>query len=90
VLLGDHDGQGEVRMRELEKSCAVLGIDIARVVVMEHPDLQDSPTARWNTALLGRLVEEHIIRHRISRLITFDWRGISGHLNHIALERSVR
>jgi N-acetylglucosaminylphosphatidylinositol deacetylase len=23
-------------------------------------------------------------------LITFDWQGISGHINHIAIERSVR
>ncbi|RKP28144.1 putative deacetylase LmbE-like domain-containing protein [Syncephalis pseudoplumigaleata] len=90
VTKGDHEGQGEQRMRELERSCAVLGIDIANVVVLDHPDFQDSPNARWNTALLGRLIEEHVVRHRIARLITFDWRGISGHLNHIALERSVR
>ncbi|KAI9597539.1 hypothetical protein BDF19DRAFT_463926 [Syncephalis fuscata] len=90
VTKGDHEGLGDQRMRELEKSCAVLGIDIAHVVVLDHPDFQDSPNARWNTALLGRIIEEHITRHQISRLITFDWRGISGHLNHVALERSVR
>ncbi|RKP04764.1 putative deacetylase LmbE-like domain-containing protein [Thamnocephalis sphaerospora] len=90
VTKGDHERLGDTRMRELEKSCAVLGIDIRRVTVLDHPDFKDDPKARWNTALLGRLIEEHVVKHSISRVITFDWQGISGHINHIALERSVR
>jgi LmbE family N-acetylglucosaminyl deacetylase len=37
LLSGNHDGLGDIRVRELEKSCAVLGIDIRHVVVLDHP-----------------------------------------------------
>jgi hypothetical protein len=31
-------------------------------------EFQDDPKARWNIALLGRLIEEHVIRHNIHRV----------------------
>ena len=57
---GNNYGMGETRTRELTGSCGALGIDGARCVALDHPELQDHPSIWWNTALIATLVDEYV------------------------------
>ncbi|KAG9301522.1 hypothetical protein G9A89_008374 [Geosiphon pyriformis] len=81
---GNEKGLGEVRRKELVKSCQVLGIDEFLVDVEEHPSLQDNPSEIWNSDVIFNILKEYIEKNSIDTIITFDDRGISGHLNHIS------
>ncbi|XP_054143388.1 N-acetylglucosaminyl-phosphatidylinositol de-N-acetylase isoform X2 [Melozone crissalis] len=57
---GNYYNQGEIRKKELEQSCCVLGIPASDVTVIDHRDLPDDPAVEWDTQLLATLVLEHI------------------------------
>ncbi|XP_050837828.1 N-acetylglucosaminyl-phosphatidylinositol de-N-acetylase isoform X2 [Serinus canaria] len=57
---GNYYNQGEIRKKELEQSCYVLGIPASDVTVIDHRDLPDDPAVEWDTQLLATLVLEHI------------------------------
>lgn len=85
---------GEVRQKELEQSCQVLGIQPP--VVLDYRDsgwadspAEDDPRALVNAApeaVVGRLVEE-IRRFRPQMLATFEPEGLSGHKDHVAISK---
>jgi N-acetylglucosaminylphosphatidylinositol deacetylase len=52
--------------------------------------LQDNPTVWWDTDLVEKTVEEYVQRWKIDAIITFDDRGVSGHINHRAVAAGVR
>ncbi|CAN8197415.1 unnamed protein product [Coccothraustes coccothraustes] len=87
---GNYYNQGEIRKKELEQSCYVLGIPASDVTVIDHRDLPDDPAAEWDTQLLATLVLEHIKAKNINLVVTFDAGGVSGHANHISLYTAVR
>ncbi|XP_032563806.1 N-acetylglucosaminyl-phosphatidylinositol de-N-acetylase isoform X2 [Chiroxiphia lanceolata] len=87
---GDYYNQGEIRKKELEQSCCVLGIPASDVTVIDHRDLPDNPTVEWDTHLLATIVLEHIEAKNINLVVTFDAGGVSGHTNHISLYSAVR
>ncbi|XP_075710495.1 N-acetylglucosaminyl-phosphatidylinositol de-N-acetylase isoform X1 [Rhinoderma darwinii] len=87
---GNYYNQGETRKKELIKSCAALGIDPLNVTLIDHSDLPDSPTVKWDEHLLSSLVLNHIQEKNIDLVITFDEGGVSGHSNHVALYRAIR
>ncbi|XP_050837831.1 N-acetylglucosaminyl-phosphatidylinositol de-N-acetylase isoform X6 [Serinus canaria] len=60
ILSGNYYNQGEIRKKELEQSCYVLGIPASDVTVIDHRDLPDDPAVEWDTQLLATLVLEHI------------------------------
>ncbi|XP_074413189.1 N-acetylglucosaminyl-phosphatidylinositol de-N-acetylase isoform X3 [Zonotrichia albicollis] len=87
---GNYYNQGEIRKKELEQSCCVLGIPASDVTVIDHRDFPDDPAVEWDTQLLATLVLEHIEAKNINLVVTFDAGGVSGHANHISLYKAVR
>ncbi|NWZ40363.1 PIGL acetylase, partial [Brachypodius atriceps] len=87
---GNYYNQGEIRKKELEQSCCVLGIPASDVTVIDHRDLPDDPAVEWDTQLLATLVLKHIEAKNINLVVTFDAAGVSGHANHISLYSAVR
>ncbi|XP_006033174.2 N-acetylglucosaminyl-phosphatidylinositol de-N-acetylase [Alligator sinensis] len=87
---GNYYNQGEIRKRELEESCAVLGIPPSNVAVIDHRDLPDDPAVEWDTQLLSTFVLKHIETNNINLVVTFDAGGVSGHANHISLYAALR
>nr|XP_009944118.1 PREDICTED: N-acetylglucosaminyl-phosphatidylinositol de-N-acetylase [Opisthocomus hoazin] len=82
--------QGEIRKKELEQSCSLLGIPASDVTVVDHRDLPDNPAVEWDTQLLATLVLKHIEASNVNLVVTFDAGGVSGHANHIALHTALR
>ncbi|NWT01179.1 PIGL acetylase, partial [Mionectes macconnelli] len=87
---GNYYNQGEIRKKELEQSCCVLGIPASDVTVIDHRDLPDNPAVEWDTHLLATIVLKHIEAKNINLVVTFDAGGVSGHANHISLYAAVR
>ncbi|KNE59824.1 hypothetical protein AMAG_05280 [Allomyces macrogynus ATCC 38327] len=82
---GNADGLGAVRVKELVRSCAVLGLPEARVHWVDAPQLQDGMRNVWSAREIRRHVRETVQEHGITQIITFDESGVSGHPNHIAV-----
>ncbi|XP_042647278.1 N-acetylglucosaminyl-phosphatidylinositol de-N-acetylase isoform X3 [Tyto alba] len=87
---GNYYNQGEIRKKELEQSCFLLGIPASDVAVIDHRNLPDSPAVEWDTQLLAAFVLKHIEANNIDLVVTFDAGGVSGHANHISLYTAVR
>ncbi|NXI56241.1 PIGL acetylase, partial [Chloroceryle aenea] len=87
---GNYYNQGEIRKKELEQSCFLLGIPASDVTVVDHRDLPDNPAVEWDTQLLAAFVLKHIEANNINLVVTFDAGGVSGHANHVSLHRAVR
>ena len=87
---GDYAGLGAVRARELRASCALLGLPGERVRCIDDQQLQDGPANAWPAAKIAALVHAHLHALGISRVITFDGYGVSGHPNHVAVHEGVR
>ncbi|GKT59439.1 glycosyltransferase family 32 protein [Colletotrichum tofieldiae] len=85
TILGNNYGIGEMRKRELRGSCAALGIELSRCEALDHPDLQDNPTAWWDAAIIQSILEDYVHKWNVSVIITFDEGGVSGHINHRAV-----
>ncbi|KAL2916571.1 N-acetylglucosaminyl-phosphatidylinositol de-N-acetylase [Polyrhizophydium stewartii] len=82
---GNAEGLGRVREKELVASCKTLGVSASRVVSLNHEKLQDSMTVDWDRDTIAAIVVDHVAKHRIDAIVTFDSQGISGHTNHRAL-----
>uniref|UniRef100_A0A8C7EEP6 N-acetylglucosaminylphosphatidylinositol deacetylase n=1 Tax=Nothoprocta perdicaria TaxID=30464 RepID=A0A8C7EEP6_NOTPE len=87
---GNYYNQGEIRKKELEQSCLLLGIPAANVTVVDHRDFPDNPALHWDTQLLATLVLKHIEANNINLVVTFDAGGVSGHANHTSLYTALR
>ncbi|GKT85598.1 glycosyltransferase family 32 protein [Colletotrichum tofieldiae] len=90
MSIGNNYGIGEMRKRELRGSCAALGIELSRCEALDHPDLQDNPTAWWDAAIIQSILEDYVHKWNVSVIITFDEGGVSGHINHRAVSAAVR
>ncbi|NWS42920.1 PIGL acetylase, partial [Probosciger aterrimus] len=87
---GNYYDQGEIRKKELEQSCLLLGVHASNVTVIDHRDLPDNPAVEWDTQLLAAFVLKHIEANNINLVVTFDAGGVSGHANHISLYTALR
>ncbi|XP_065588082.1 N-acetylglucosaminyl-phosphatidylinositol de-N-acetylase [Cyrtonyx montezumae] len=87
---GNYYNQGEIRKKELEQSCCLLGIPASSVTVVDHRSLPDNPSVEWDTQLLASFVLKHIEANNINLVVTFDAEGVSGHANHISLYTALR
>jgi hypothetical protein len=58
--IGNKYGIGEARKEELKGSCDALGINGERCVVLDRPDIQDSPTVWWNEDIIIGLAREYV------------------------------
>uniref|UniRef100_A0A1A8EW10 N-acetylglucosaminylphosphatidylinositol deacetylase n=1 Tax=Nothobranchius korthausae TaxID=1143690 RepID=A0A1A8EW10_9TELE len=87
---GNYYNQGAQRRQELLNSCSTLGIPASRVTIINHKNLPDDPKAEWSISLVSSIIMKHMTAHSISLVLTFDGRGVSGHANHIAINKAVR
>ncbi|KAI0631047.1 LmbE-like protein [Trametes polyzona] len=87
LSVGNADGLGGVRRRELERSLDVLGIEERHRWVVDRPDLQDNFTAEWDPRTIADVLRPYVLDHRIHTILTFDHHGISSHPNHISLPK---
>ncbi|KAA8646014.1 hypothetical protein EYZ11_009666 [Aspergillus tanneri] len=87
---GDYDGKGQTRRAELKRACSSAGIPADRCVSLDHYELQDNPTQWWKEDLISELVDDHVRRWKADLIVTFDDGGISGHINHRAVNSGVR
>ena len=103
LCLGDADGLGEVRKKELTESAIQLGLrSPSDVLVIEDENFRDSMTATWDKSLIANLLTSAFAPKKqpqsetkppvatIDMLITFDKSGISSHPNHISLYYGAR
>ncbi|GMI86695.1 hypothetical protein like AT3G58130 [Hibiscus trionum] len=90
MSIGNADGMGSNRKDELYRACVVLKVQLDRVKVLDHPDLQDGFGQVWNHCLLENIIEEEVYSHVIDVIITFDSYGVSGHCNHGDVHYGVR
>ncbi|XVF49986.1 hypothetical protein PTKIN_Ptkin04bG0059700 [Pterospermum kingtungense] len=68
LQLGNADGVGSIRKDELYRASAVLRVvfyqvQLQRVKVLDHPDLQDGCRQVWNHDLLAKIIEEEVYSH---------------------------
>ena len=85
---GDADGLGEIRKKELKKSCNMLGVPSTphSVTCIEHAELPDSMTKSWPASTISSVMIKTLSTNPdIDTLITFDQDGVSSHPNHISL-----
>jgi len=78
---------GSIRERELYEAYAVLGVH--NVQILDHPQLRDNITLRWDSDLLASIIQGYLEHHEITMIFTFDEYGVSGHPNHIAIPNAV-
>ncbi|RPD56023.1 LmbE-like protein, partial [Lentinus tigrinus ALCF2SS1-6] len=87
LSVGNADGLGEVRRRELEGSLDVLGIEEGKRWVIDKPELQDNFTAEWDPEVIADVLRPYVFEHQITTILTYDHHGISSHPNHISLPK---
>jgi N-acetylglucosaminylphosphatidylinositol deacetylase len=87
--VGNADGLGYIRRRELRDSLDIIGVAEDKRWVLDTNEFQDNITASWNTSLIATTVHEFVSDHDISIILTFDSYGVSGHPNHYSLYHGV-
>eukprot|EP00914_Ancora_sagittata_P020966 GHVO01041211.1.p1 GENE.GHVO01041211.1~~GHVO01041211.1.p1 ORF type:complete len:253 (-),score=37.74 GHVO01041211.1:52-810(-) len=79
---GDYEGLGHIREKEMMNSCRRLGIDEARVSVINDPTFQDG--YEWDHMCIRNYIDEFVKHNDINEVWTFDEYGVSHHPNHIS------
>ncbi|KAI1788649.1 LmbE-like protein [Ganoderma leucocontextum] len=87
LSVGNADGLGDTRRRELAGSLDVLGIGEGRRWVIDTAELQDNFTAEWDPEVISNTLRPYVLENRIDTILTFDHHGISSHPNHISLPK---
>lgn len=87
---GDAYGLGTQRTEELYASYETLGLPYTTVKRLNDARLQDSMEALWPADHISSVISSHIKTHPVEALITFDKRGVSDHLNHMATYNGTR
>ncbi|KZT56270.1 LmbE-like protein [Calocera cornea HHB12733] len=86
LSVGDAEGLGGVRRGELADAAEVMGLGRERVQVVDDPRLPDSMTTSWEPEPILEHLHSFLKTHEnITLLLTFDERGVSGHVNHASL-----
>lgn len=57
--------------------------------IRDDPELIDSPVADWQPYYIMKIIQEYCQRNAITKIITFDQYGVSGHSNHSAIYEAV-
>nr|CAG8592535.1 13228_t:CDS:2 [Entrophospora candida] len=45
---------------------------------------ENNPKKYWDPVLISTIIKDYVIKNGVEVIITFDNKGISGHLNHIS------
>ncbi|WWD18200.1 hypothetical protein CI109_102650 [Kwoniella shandongensis] len=88
MSIGNFDGLGEIRRKELVDSYAVLGVEQEKVEIIDHQYLQDG-MRYWDSMTIASIVQRSLSSNPADLIITFDKFGITRHRNHIALAHSL-
>lgn len=97
---GNYYGDGKKRVQELNDACKCLlkfclksqenfQKQIFIWQIFNDEKLIDSPSHTWPAEYIENIVKDYIQKNQITKLITFDHYGISGHKNHIAIYEAV-
>ncbi|KAI0262546.1 LmbE-like protein [Gloeopeniophorella convolvens] len=89
LSVGNADGLGLVRRRELDDSLDILGVAKNKRQVLDQPEFPDSMTTIWDADIIATTVGKHVVDKNISIILTFDSYGITGHPNHYSLYHGV-
>lgn len=81
---GNAEGLGEKRKYELTKALQTLGLKNVATHCEVLNDFLDGPNNHWDENKIVEIIKNYIKKWRIKFLITFDYKGVSGHPNHIA------
>ncbi|XP_032823781.1 N-acetylglucosaminyl-phosphatidylinositol de-N-acetylase isoform X2 [Petromyzon marinus] len=87
---GNFYNQGNLREKELRESCRVLGIPNSRVTLVDRSELPDDPQVTWDSSLVADIILQHVEKHKIGLVLTFDAEGVSGHANHVSVYHALR
>jgi N-acetylglucosaminylphosphatidylinositol deacetylase len=79
---GDAYGDGEARKAELLRVKEMFELDA--LVVVDTEDLRDGMTTEWPSETIGAVLDAYSEGVAFDYIVTFDARGVSGHVNHIA------
>ncbi|ORE09621.1 LmbE-like protein [Rhizopus microsporus var. microsporus] len=81
---GNAQGLGQLRKKELVRSCQTLGVHPGDVKCINDPTLQDSMEVTWDPVTISNHIQHYVTKEKIDTIITFDGYGVSGHTNHRA------
>eukprot|EP00397_Hematodinium_sp_SG-2012_P045361 GEMP01050925.1.p1 GENE.GEMP01050925.1~~GEMP01050925.1.p1 ORF type:complete len:259 (+),score=57.72 GEMP01050925.1:78-854(+) len=84
---GNADKLGSVRVEELQRSCSSIPSIALCDVRDSFPDGMDQ---KWDIPSCSREINAFLTKHAITRVMTFDHEGISGHPNHCDVSRAVQ
>lgn len=95
LSVGDFQGLGNVRKKELKACCKELKIEDLEIINDER--LKDGPNFLWDSDVIASFIAQKVNQILTSnkdkrnniQLITFDNYGISGHPNHISTFKGV-
>ena len=65
LSLGDFEGKGQQRKKELWASCGKLGVEASNVTLWKCAELVDGPKSVWNVDLTSKIVLRHVVSHNI-------------------------
>lgn len=90
MTTGDADGLGHIRVDEMSNVARRFG-DMVSLSIINDTRIPDNMNADWNHSLIADYIELELSKKQnsIGTLITFDDYGISSHLNHRSLHKSV-
>lgn len=80
VTSGDVGGPGDIREKEIELSAKILGI--TKVFFLRYGD---GTLSNNNYHALSKDIQQILDEFKPEKLLTFEPRGVSGHIDHIAL-----
>lgn len=85
--LGNADGLGLIREKELKKVATYL--QIRNLKIINNDELKDGMQTKWDITLIKEILSKYIIENKIDIVITFDKFGVSSHLNHISIRNAL-
>lgn len=85
TFVGNYEGKGNERKKELWDACLVLGVPDSNICLISDTRLQDNPKAQWAVPVIAKLIQHQVAAMDIDTLVTFDRGGVSSHPNHSAV-----
>ncbi|GAV55968.1 hypothetical protein ZYGR_0AZ01400 [Zygosaccharomyces rouxii] len=87
---GGADGLGDTRVQELKESVNLLLANSKRQFQLQQYDYPDGHEETWDQKRVQLTIKDSVLKGRQSNvLLTFDDKGVSTHVNHIACHEAV-
>lgn len=85
---GNAEKLGKIREKELYSVGKYL--QFRKVDIVHNENLKDGMNEKWDLNLLANIIIDYIKVYKIDTVITFDEHGVSGHINHICVRKSIK